>query len=192
MKDWVRLYLLEKHTELLAELDYDESKKKISTEYKIKELEHEEAVYCDLADLFNTHFGIGGMGGPSYSFTVRFGSVLADLPQEAFVKLCGMKNLVFTFNANPGAEVKQFNFEHDIHIPAGEMLQVVVFPYENEFMYFGAARGEIVHELAHLYLEHTATIEHEKQEDETDNLAREWGFEKEIEALREYEKENWV
>jgi hypothetical protein len=34
------------------------------------------------------------------------------------------------------------------------------------------------------------SLEHEKLEEEADNLPREWGFEKEIEALREYEKEH--
>lgn len=57
--------------------------------------------------------------------------------------------------------------------------------------------GVTVHELAHVYLKHdTSTLERQDKEEfiqelnrveeETNNLAKKWGFKKEIEALQQW------
>jgi hypothetical protein len=189
MKDWVRPYLIQELEESFdeAEIMYEAERKKL-IESQVEGFQSDEAVFYALVEEFNTDFGIGILGGAKDRFTNIFGSVLADLPENVFMKLKEMKNLLFCFTPTLGGEVKQFRLEHDLE--AGELLQVVTFPYENVFMPLRAARGEIVHELAHVWAEHMPSLEHEKLEEEADNLPREWGFEKEIEALREYEKEH--
>ena len=55
--------------------------------------------------------------------------------------------------------------------------------------------GAIAHEIAHVYAEHSYLEQirgprtHEEMEDEADRLAIEWGFAKEIKAMRKSEKE---
>ena len=185
MKDWVKPYLIQQIEEHIGG---DETFRKQWIENKVESFKSDQAVYWELVEDFNYHFGFG-LGGEKDYFTTTFGAVLADLSQEVFLKLKEMRNLFFCFTPMPGAEVKQFRLEDDLR--AGEVLQIVIFPYASAFMPPMAIRGEIAHELAHVWLEHRSTTEHEKQEDETDNLAREWGFVEEIEALRQYEEENW-
>ena len=95
---------------------------------------------------------------------------------------------------DPGAEVKIVSFDHTVK--KGELIRIVTFPYydslcksKEEIM------GAIAHEIAHIYAEHDYVKcaeegrTHEEIEDEADRLAIEWGFAKEIDAMREREKE---
>ena len=181
MRDWVKPFLVQK--------TQDEIEKELG--HKIKEgwreryamqLRRDKAVHYQLTNCFNTDFGFGGLHGPKERMVYTFGSVLADLPEEVFKKLYASKNLFLSFSPNPGAEVKVFFPEHDIK--AGERLQLVVFPYEGGLMPPEALRGQIVRELIHVYHENEFSV-HEMAE-KTDEIARIWGFEDEIKALRDY------
>ena len=51
-------------------------------------------------------------------------------------------------------------------------------------------RGEIVHELAHIHAGHTEQgFSTEEIEEEADQIAKSWGFEREIQALRDHEEQ---
>ncbi len=64
----------------------------------------------------------------SNSFTIVFGSVLADLDEEVFKQLWKMKNLFFIFTPCPGPEVKLFQLENDLR--KGDLI-IVNFPYSS-------------------------------------------------------------
>jgi hypothetical protein len=185
MKPWVKPYLLNGLAKTLDEIGASDEWKQLKTENFIESLEsHPETAWWELPGSLNTHFGLGGLGGPRDWFTSAFGSVLADLPEEVFLKLCGMKNVFFTFTPNPGAEIKPFILVEDIK--TGEALKVVTFPYVITCSSPGAARGTIAHELAHLYAHPDKYASDDAMEDEADEIAKSWGFEQEVEEMRDY------
>ncbi len=177
MKEWVMPFFLQLQ------------KRRKYREYKEEKDIPDVAVFYALVDQLECDFG-GGIGGDVDWFTSLFGSVLADLPEEVFKKIQGMRrNVFFIFTPFPGAEVKIFQME-DRKLEG--TLRIVNFPYDSIFMPPVACRGQIAHELAHIFLEHGCGNE-EKQneediEDQTDATAKEWGFEKEIGELRDYYK----
>jgi hypothetical protein len=116
-------------------------------------------------------------------FKSCFSSVLADLPESIFEKLITKENLFFIFIPVPGAEVKLFELDRTLN--AGELLQVVSFQYSDDYN-IDEMRGIIVHELAHVYLEHRHGST-KKTENEADETAIQWGFKEEIEA-----KKAWI
>jgi len=76
-------------------------------------------------------------------------------------------------------------------------LHIVTLTNELELMPNEALVGAIAHELAHVYLMHDAPPldcqdkeefmrEENRREEEANNLAKKWGFTKEIEALRQW------
>jgi hypothetical protein len=188
MKDWVKPFLIQRMKEAL---DEDEElypdREKIMDRRK-KELEDEDAVYYELTYYFNVDFG-GGLGWPIDHMITAFGSVLADLSKDTFEKLSAIKNLYFVFAPYPGAEVKMFRLERDTK--AKSWLRIVTFPFDNAFMLYDALKGEIAHELAHIYQELDSPTVWNEIEDEADEIAVSWGFEKEIKEFRDYEKKNW-
>jgi hypothetical protein len=182
MKDWVKPYILQRITEYLNEFVQDEPEKERWLALKSKALEDTEILYYELTSYLNCHFG-RELGDPQEFFYKVFGSVLADLPEEIFKKLCNMKNLFFTYTPNPGAEVKIFELEYDIK--EGN-LEIITFPYRWGFLPPNALRGVIVHELVHIYTGLGAIID---QEDQIDSIATEWGFREEIKAAKKYKKQ---
>jgi len=186
MKDWVKPYLLQKTKDKYAELkDHPDKEEVISN--KQKELENENAVYYELTYYFNVDFG-GGFAWPIDYIMSTFGSVLSDVPKDVFEKLNEMKNLFFIFTPHQGAEVKILRLEQDMK--AESLLKIVTFPFFDAFMPYDALRGEIAHELAHIYQELDSAIGGNEIEDEADEIAVSWGFEKEIKAFRDYEEEH--
>lgn len=182
MKDWVKPYILQRIAEYVDELAKEESEKEQWLTLKSRALEDTEILYYELTSYLNCHFG-RELGDPQEFFYKVFGSVLADLSEEVFKKLCGMKNLFLTYTPNPAAEVKIFELEYDIK--EGN-LQVVTFPYSSGFLPPKALRGQIVHELVHVYTGLGAIVD---QEDQIDSIAIEWGFGEEIKAAKEYKKQ---
>lgn len=193
MKDWVRPYLLKALTKSINRISkqrnwHSEEEKKEWIELKSTEFEeminNEREVFFRLSGSLQCDFGIGL--GENLIFAEIFGSVLAELPEEVFKKLCGMKALFFIFTPFPGAEVKIINLEKGIR--KGETLRIVNFPYASIFNPPLVTRGGIVHELAHVFLEHdyVENPDPDKWEDEADELPKKWGFEKEIKAMRDY------
>lgn len=182
MKDWVKPYILQRIAEYVDKVVKTEPEKEQWLALKSKALEDEEILYYELTSYLNCHFG-KELGDPQEYFYKVFGSVLADIPEEVFKKLCGMKNLIFTYTPHPGAEVKIFELVRDLK--EGN-LQVVTFPYGSGFAPHKALRGEIVHELVHVYTGLGAIID---QEDQIDSIAIEWGFGEEIKATKEYKKQ---
>ena len=174
MKDWVKPYLQKKYRGTIRQNEKWEGR----------------SAYYELTDEFEHNFGYG-IGGDADWMISCFGSVLADLPKGAFDKIRRTKNLIFLFTPNPGAEVKQIHPEKTIK--AGDLLQIVTFPYGMVSYPPGAARGSIVHELAHIYLGHTPACEtpegYEEREDKADEITKGWGFEEEIQAIKEYYEE---
>jgi hypothetical protein len=169
MKDWVKPYLLKEQ--------YGPFK---------RDYEDKEWVYFDLLDYLNHDFGHFNIGD---TFGQIFGSVLADLPQEAFEKICNMNDVVFIFIPSRGAEVKIFR----TGVKKGERLRVVIFPHTSFFQPPKVLKGEIVHELAHVFLEHyhpkgepKAKYEDNEIERQADQTAIDWGFNEEICSLRDY------
>lgn len=115
------------------------------------------------------------------NFKECFNSVLADLPEEVFDKLQSLKGLFFIFI--PGAEEKTIETKRTLN--TGGMLRIISFPYEDDCD-LDIKRGEIVHELTHVYLENTYGGVKEI-ELKADAIAIQWGFKKEIKA-----KKAWI
>jgi uncharacterized protein with GYD domain len=186
MRDWVKPYLLKKFTEGAYQHIKDEKHRQQSLEHRMKQLEVDNTVYYELVGCLKYDFG-GGFGGDQDTFITLLGSVLADLPEEVFKKISEMKNVVYFFASFPGVEVKLLTVDENMK---GERLKIVVFPHESMYMPFDAIKGEIAHELARIFWEHDpANDDYDKRKDEANEVAKKWGFEKEIEALRKYLEE---
>ena len=152
---------------------------------------NEHNIYSELAYSLNIDFGKEGYHIENQNvildFIDIFGSVLADLPENVFKKLYEMKNLFFIFTPCPMSEVKVFKLKKDMK--EKESLTIVNFPYTSynvpvegfeNFSKKQLIRGEIVHEIAHVYK--GCEIRSPEIEFETDEIAKSWGFKKEIEA----------
>jgi hypothetical protein len=188
MKDWVIPYLKEETTRSLKDEGYDSVQIEEVLALRYDNLEPEEGFWQRLVDNLNTHFWMGAWGWAQDVFTDVFGSLLGDLPKEVYIKIRQMKNLFFVFNPSFGAEVKIFHLENDLK--SGTELRIVVFPYSDYVMnQKDVLRGGIVHELVHVFEEHKYGPNDEDIEDKTDEIAKSWGFEKEIKAMRKYEQE---
>ena len=186
MRDWVKPYLLKEFTEGANQRIKDEKSRQQSLEQEMKNLERNEAVYYELVRRLEHDFG-ASFGGDQDTFIKLFGSVLADLPEDVFKKISEMKNVVYFFSPNPRAEVKLLTIDENIK---SERLKIVVFNHETMYMPFDAIKGEIAHELVHIFWEHDPTHDdYDKREDEVYEVAKKWGFEKEIAALRKYLEE---
>lgn len=181
MKEWVKPYVLQRTAENFVESAEDESEKKQWMALKSKMLENKEILYHELISCLNCHFS-KELGIPEEFFYTVFGSVLADLPERVFKRLCSMKNLFFVYTPNRRAETKIIELKNNI---TEQKLQVVVFPYDSDFLPSMVLRGEILHELVHV---HTGLADIIEQEDQIESIAIEWGFEEEIKAVREYKK----
>lgn len=83
------------------------------------------------------------------------------------------------------------------HQAAEYWLHIVTLTQELEPMPDEALMGAIAHELTHVFLKHAAPSlecedkeefmrEENRREEEANNLAKKWGFTKEIEALRQW------
>ena len=163
---------------------------------ELKEMHREEIAQSDeetlcheLTRYLNCHFGIGL--GPAHYFTGSFGSVLANLPHNVFLKLKRMRNLFFVFTQFLGGEVKILYPLRPLQ--KGKICIVTFRLIDIEKMSSDALMGCIAHELAHVYLEQelTSIVSKEAWEDaekEADELAIEWGFEDNIKVLRDFRK----
>jgi hypothetical protein len=148
---------------------------------ELEKSKEEYHIWYDLTYCFNYNLGSGGLGADDYMIGA-FGSVLSNLPKSAFDKLRKMENVFYIHTSNPGAEVKLFVLEKDIK--KNKWLKIVNFPYDSEFMPLEALQGEIVHELAHVSLQHkTNSLE---EDIKTDKLAEKWGFHAEIKAMKNF------
>jgi hypothetical protein len=188
MKDWVRPFLLEQHRKEIEELDKRALDRHVKNFEKM--IKNEEVVWDGLTETLNAHFGCGGIGGDSQWMIGAFGSTLADLPKEVFLRFEEMKHVFYVFTPSPGgAEVKPFILDQDHDVDKWDRVIIVSFPYEISCKPSAAARGMIVHELAHVYLHSDEMAITDEMENEADQTAIEWGFGDEIKALRDYEKE---
>ncbi len=179
MKGWVKTYILKTTREDLAEAIDDEYEKKHSMAIKSKRVDNKEILYHELISRLNCDFGKPLEHRHGFFYYV-FGSVLADLPEAVFTRLCTMKNLFFVYTPNSRAETKLFELKNDI---TEQKLQVVLFPYDSEFLPSMVLRGQIVHELVHV---HTGVVDMIEEEDQIDSIATKWGFEEEIKRFRDH------
>ena len=188
MKDWVILFLLDEYTNGLDKVFPDKKEREQAIKDEIERLKDEETVFYELADYFNYNFGIDENNDSKSHIISVFGSVLADLPEDIFKEIITIQNLFFAFTPRFGAEVKSFRLEKGSK--SGDMIQIVTVPYTSSFLPLDAARGEIAHDLAQIYLKHKYGSKKETEE-EADELAKNWGFDEEIEAYRNYEANEW-
>jgi len=186
MKPWVKSFLMQQHKKVMNEMKMEKETRKLSLEGFKREIESDEAIRYKLIDELNCHFGVGGLLGHKNWFKDIFGSVLADLPEEVFLQIRAMKNVLYTFTPNPGAEVKHFFFEENDNHENWDRIVIVTFPFGIIDMSAKAARGMIAHELVHVCVHSDKAISNDAMEDEADRIAMEWGFEEEIKAMREY------
>jgi pSer/pThr/pTyr-binding forkhead associated (FHA) protein len=182
MRKWVKPYILQRTAKYIDGLMPDRLEKEQWLALKSNVLEDPDILYYELTLCLNCHFG-RELGDPQEFFYKVFGSVLADLPEEVFKKLCDMKNLLFTYNPNPEGEVKVFGLEHDI---TEDNLQAVTFPFCSGFVPPMALRGQIVHQLVKVC---TGLGDVYGQEDRIDSIAIQWGFGEETKAAKQYKKE---
>ena len=185
MRNWVKPFLLKTLREGIKEKygNWEEGQK-IFLEMS-RELESEVNVSLELTDYLQTQFGYGS-NADTEIFRKVFGSVLVDLPRKVFSKICRMKNVFFIFTPKEGtSEVKVFNLENGIR--KGQALRIVNFPYSVVSRPIAAMRGTFVHELAHVFLDHDPERDDPKViERKADQAAKNWGFKKEIKALKDY------
>jgi hypothetical protein len=179
MKEWVKSHVLRKTVEDLAESAKDESEKEQWLAIKTKMLEDKAVLYHELISCLNCHFGTE-WGEPDAFFYNVFGSVLADLPEEVFMRLSQMKNLFFVYTPNSGGETKIIDLDHDI---TEQKLQIVLFPYDSDLLPSTVLRGRIIHELVRVY---TGLVDIVEQEGRIDAIAMEWGFKQETKAVKEH------
>ena len=169
MKDWVKPYVVEKHG-LKGRLN--------------RTLSDREAEY-HLAALLQVDF-VKGVEGDSQFLMEAFGSALADLPEDVFVKLKKMEHLLFVFAPNLDAEVKHFCLNNIIK---EKSIIVITFPFFVAYWSPLVVRGTIVHALARVYIENVwNTVGGDEREKEADKLAVEWGYKDEIKALDDFRK----
>ncbi len=186
MRDWVKPYLLEKFTEAANQHAKEEQLKQEFLDQRTKDIEHDEPVYYELVGCLKHDFG-AGFGGDQDTFIKLLGSVLAELPEEVFKKISAMNNVVYFYMPYPRAEVKLLTVNENMR---GQRLKIVIFSHESMYMPFDAIKGEIAHELVHIFLEHDpAHDDYDKKEDEVNEVAKKWGFEKEIAAFIKYIEE---
>ena len=187
MKDWVILFLLDEYTNGLDKVFPDKKEREQAIKDEIERLKDEETVFYELADYFNYNFGIDENNDSKSHIISVFGSVLADLPEDIFKEIITIQNLFFAFTPRFGAEVKSFRLEKGSK--SGDMIQIVTVPFTSSFLPLDAARGEIAHDLAQIYLKHKYGSK--KETEAADELAKNWGFDEEIEAYRDYEANEW-
>jgi hypothetical protein len=184
MKDWIKPMLkndaIQFLDNLVNESGIKEEDRKELLESRLDEIEHadEGEIFYELTDYFQMDFG-RELRGSTQLMTTAFGSVLSDLPEEAFKKLSDMKDVFFIFNELGWTTIKKLNFDEPM-----EEIQMVFFDNVSSSMPFEALRGMIARAFAHVYLGHmfgTGEVENE-----TDKLAIRWGFETEIKVLMDY------
>jgi hypothetical protein len=176
MKDWVRSLLIQEFIDSLGYPVKSEEGKEKKIKQKTRELENPELVYEELTNLMQCDFG-NAPGGESSVFTVIFGSVLADLPEEVFRKLSEMKNVLYIFTPFPWAEVKIFDLSAGIK--EGQ-IRIVNFPNNSLDMTQKVLKGEIAYGLARVLSGQKGS-----GDESADETLKNWGFEKELKALKD-------
>ncbi len=144
------------------------------------ENQNPQLVWRRIAALFLHEFGPGDMD-------LILGSVICDLPKEAFDKL--LEAYPFFILLKGVATCQQIHGAGRSDIP-------LVFFSQSELkdMNFSERRGVVVHELAHVVAGHLSapfSLDDpwkEKREEEADSLACSWGLGDEIDAIRRFIK----
>jgi hypothetical protein len=176
MKDWVRSFLIQEFIDSLGGPGKSEEGREKKIKQKTKELENSELAYEELANLMQCDFG-NAPAGESSVFSAIFGSVLADLPEDVFKKLSEMKNVLYIFTPFPWAEVKIFDLSASIK--EGQ-IRIVNFPNNSLDMTQKALKGEIAYGLARVLSGLKGS-----EDESADETLRNWGFEKELKALKD-------
>ena len=186
MKNWVRSYLLEEYERFFEQLGGDPDLNKAQMEEIAKMPEDDEEVYLELSCKVKIQFRDFVFGGKGWYVAAVFGSVLADLPKEVFMRIVERTNVVYTFTLNQRAEANTFKLDGEEDVNQRGRNTVVTFPYQAVFMPIAALRGTIVHKLVHVYLLSQEIASNDAMEAEADKVAREWGFQEETAAMRKY------
>lgn len=167
MKDWVVPLLRSLRPEFVSERCYEE------------ELAQPVFVWRRIANLLIHDFA-------SDSMVELLGSILSDLPKDAFLKILEMCPFFIL--------AKSAGFCQMIHSDRPDIPLVIFSQGELMPMNLSERRGCIGHELAHLSLGHLSRSfslddpYRDRQEREADDLVREWGLQNEIDAVRAYLK----
>jgi hypothetical protein len=152
--------------------------KSISPECYEEQSKESQFVWQEIADLFLHEFGPG-------DFDLILGSVICDIPKEAFDKL--FEAYPFFVLAKGAAYCQMINGAGRANIPL-----VIFLERELKDMNFSERRGVVSHEIAHIvagHLERPFSLDDpygNKKEEEADALCREWGLGSEIESIRNY------
>jgi len=151
----------------------------ISEESWAEEIQERPFASRRVSNLFMHQFGSDGM-------VELLGSVLTDLPQEAFSKLL-KADPIFILSRGCG-------FCQRVHRDVCDVVLVIFSEVDLAKMTWFGRRGVIAHELAHICLDHlTAHFSLDdpskfKLEAEADNLCQKWGFDEEISEVRKFLK----
>jgi hypothetical protein len=175
MKDWVKPFLIREFIGSLGGPEKLEERDGEKIVEKTNELENIESVYKELTNWMRCDFG-NEDGGESSVFAAIFGSVLADLPEEAFRKLSDMKDVLYIFTPFPWTEVKIFEMQDSMK--EGQ-IRIVSFPNSSLDMTQKVLRGEIAYGLAGVL---TGQKAHE--DGAADEILKNWGFQKELAAMK--------
>jgi hypothetical protein len=152
----------------------------ISEESWAEEIFQAPFAWRRIGNLFMSSFG-------NDSMLELLGSVLTDLPQEAFLKILEVSP-IFILSRGAG-------FCQKIHSDLCDRTLIIFSEEDLGKMSWLAQRGLIVHELAHTYSDHLRA--HFSLDDpnkfqleaEADNLCRQWSFDEEVKAVRKFLKE---
>lgn len=166
MRRWVKPFLLEN-------VPFEDRHKKLD----------EVCIWNELASYFQYDFGNEGD-----LMILHFGSVLADLPKEAFEKLRKRTDVYFVHTSSPNADVK---FIRRKGKSKDDWVCIVNFAFDTMSTTEHVIRGIIAHELAHIYLNHKLLDPEEREVDlrtwikerEADLRAKRWIEEREVDLL---------
>jgi hypothetical protein len=124
-------------------------------------------------------FHFGSAEPESEIFRDIFWTVMEELPEEVSKVIWGTMDVLYIFTSSPVmGEVKWFNLNYNLPSPVGK-LRVVVFPSLLLFRPLSVIRNTIIHELAHVYLNHKEEKDKDirkQNEEEADKKIVEWGF----------------
>jgi len=182
MKDWVIKFLKDNRLDKLPSYSWDEMKK---INFFCLEKKHPlRPCFIAFSEILISKLNYRFESKPDSpkqseeNFKLLFSSILADLSKKRFDQLSKKKNVIYIFCPQPAFQKKFGKIRKDL-------LKLVIFSNEFNFLPWEIGRGIVVHELIHIIENLGDSQEDENKVHET---ARCWGFEFETTLANEYEK----
>jgi hypothetical protein len=153
---------------------------RISREEYIREISVPAFAHRRLASYLNINFST------NIRLVQLFGCTLSNLPLEVFEQLLRLRNLFFSHH-------EAFGYVQSVRLAPGDEAIYCDFPEKLLALTDVCVTAGIVHELAHIALDHysaeiQASTTCAQREDQADSKCIEWGFSFEIETIRGYLK----